>query len=181
MLNSTARHLGTVMPDMTYGITTVLEAPLGYAYEWCTDFRDDDPQIVGASFTRHILKKTKEEVVWIQHYKRDLEEREGVRTVKLDPPDAWHLESLNDGVSRIGEYRLTKLGDERTKLKIVIKSRYRGAEPEPKAKLQAAPQEDWKKYKAALETDYSRSRMSLSVMRRARPSRESSSLPSRRG
>jgi hypothetical protein len=168
------------MPAMTYGITTVFEAPLGYVYEWCTDFRDDDPQIVGASFTRHILKKTKEGVVWIQHYKKDLEEREGVRTVKLDPPDAWHLKSFNDEVSRIGEYRLTKLGEDRTRLKIVIKSRYKGVEPEPKAKLQAALQEDWRKYKAALESDYSQRKMSLPGKGRARAPRESGRPPSRR-
>ena len=139
------------MPGMTYGITTVLEAPLAYVYEWCTDFRDDDPQIIGASYTRHVFKKTKEDVVWIQHYKRDQEEREGVRAVKLNPPDAWHLESLNDGVRRTGEYRLTRSGEERTRLKIVVKSHSNGMEPESKTKLQASLEEDWRKYKAAVE------------------------------
>lgn len=93
-----------------YRISKIIDAPPSFVYKWCTDFRADDPKILGASYTRHIVDKTKKRAVWIQHYTRDGVEMEGVRYVTLFPPDSWHMESVNEDADRIGDYHLTPLG-----------------------------------------------------------------------
>lgn len=143
------------MPQISYRISQTFDAPLAYVYDWCTDFTDDDPKIIGAPYTRHVIEKTKKRAVWVQRYTRDGAEKEGVRIVTLSPPDSWHLESINEEVDRTGDYTLSSIGRERTKLEIVIKVRYKSIEAESALKLRQNLSEDWYKYKAALEQDYS--------------------------
>ena len=146
------------MPQTIYRVSQTFEAPLAYVYDWCTDFTDEDPKIIGASYTRHVIEKTKKRAVLIQRYRVAGVEKEGVRIVTLSPPDSWHLESINEEVDRVGDYFLSSLGRERTKLEIVIKARYKTIEPEPAPKLKKNLDEEWKKYKEALEKDYASSR-----------------------
>ena len=143
------------MPQVKYGITVIFDAPLAYVYRWCTDFSDEDPKIINAPYTRHVIEKTKSRSIWIQHYSRDGVEKEGVRIVTMTPPKSWHLESVNEELNRTGDYKLTPLGCGKTKLDIRLSTKYFTVEPEPAKKLTEGLAEDWVKYKAALQKDYS--------------------------
>jgi hypothetical protein len=134
----------------SYGISKIINAPISYVYKWCTDFRAEDPMIIGAAYTRHIVDKSNKRAVWIQHYGA---EKEGVRYVTLSPPDSWHMEGLNDESTRTVDYHLKSLG-KKTELTISIKIKYKTIEPEPVSKLRENLSNDWEKYKAALEKDY---------------------------
>src|SRR5579862_5321923 len=90
ILNSANRNIVPV-DKISYRISKILGAPRDYAYQWCTDFRDDDPKLIDASYTRHVVEKTKKRAIWIQHYSRDGVAKEGVRIVTFSPPDSWHL------------------------------------------------------------------------------------------
>ena len=140
---------------LRYGISLTLDAPLKYAYEWCTDFRNEDPFIPGGAYPRHILRRRKDGFVWIQHYKRDGIEKEGVRIVTLRPPNAWHYESIGEEKESIIDYRLSPLGKKRTKLNISVGATYKTIEPEDRPLLEKNMSAEWEKYKAALEADYS--------------------------
>lgn len=142
------------MSQVNYGISQTFEVPLSFAYKWCTDFTDEDPKLIGAPYTRHVIEKTKSRAIWIQHYTRDGIQKEGVRIVTLRPPDSWHLESINEELYRFGDYKLTSLGRRETKLQIKLRTKYISIPEESKSKLTEALAEDWDKYKIALIKDY---------------------------
>jgi len=158
ILNSANRNIVPV-DKISYRISKILGAPRDYAYQWCTDFRDDDPKLIDASYTRHVVEKTKKRAIWIQHYSRDGVAKEGVRIVTFSPPDSWHLESVNEELDRSGDYVLRPAGREKTKLEIVIKTKYKSISPESPIKLKQDLSDDWDKYKIVLERDYSSSRV----------------------
>ena len=137
------------MPQTSYSISKIINAPISYVYKWCTDFWAEDPMIIGAAYTRHIVDKSSKRAVWIQHYA----DKEAVRYVTLSPPDSWHMEGLNDESTRTADYHLKSLG-KKTKLTISIKIKYKTIEPEPASKLRENLSNDWEKYKTALEKDY---------------------------
>jgi hypothetical protein len=93
--------------------------------------------------------------VWIQHYKRDGVEKEGVRLVTLKPPNSWHNEAINDEKEMVFDYRLTPVGKSKTKLTITIKATYKTIEPEVRSELERSLSADWDKYKGALEEAHS--------------------------
>jgi hypothetical protein len=142
------------VPQFRCSISKIINAPIAYVYNWCTDFRADDPKIIGAPYTRNVIEKTKKRAVWIQHYTRDGVEKEGIRYVTLSPPNSWHMEGVNEEMDRTGDYSLRPLGKDKTKLQIVIRTRYKSIEPEPVSKLKENISADWEKYKAALEKEY---------------------------
>lgn len=146
------------MSRVSYRISKTIHAPLEYVYAWCTDFTDEDPEIIGAPYTRHVIEKTKKRAIWIHRYKMNGDTKEGVRIVTLSPPQSWHLESVNEELTRTGDYTLRSLGLGNTKLEIVIKTEFKTIKPESARKLKESLSEDWEKYKAALEKDYASAR-----------------------
>ncbi len=138
---------------LRYGITKTLDAPVAYAYAWLTDFRSEDPLILGDPHPRHILRRSKDNFVWIQHYDRDGTAKEGVRLVTLKPPNEWHNEAITDEKESILDYRLTTAGKEKTKLSIRVKVSFKTVE-ESKADLERNLSTIWDKYGAALESDF---------------------------
>lgn len=140
-------------------ITKTINAPLGYVFAWCTDFREDDPKLTGSENQRKVLEKTRRRAVFVTLYKGDSgREKIGVDLVTLAPPDAWHLEFFGEEDNETGEYRLTKLGRERTKLTMLFREKWKTQSPPTKAWQVQHTNEIWDKYVAALEADYSKSR-----------------------
>lgn len=135
-------------------MTKDFDVPLKYAYEWCTDFREDDPSILGSPYPRHIVSRRGNVFVWIHHYLGDGKEKEAVRIVTLRPPDAWHNEALNDEKESSFDYKVKALGNKKSRLTITAKIRYKTIDPEDKDTLIRNLSADWDKYKAALEKDY---------------------------
>lgn len=138
---------------LRYGITKTLDVPLDYAYAWLTDYRNEDPRIIGDPYPRHILRRSKQSFVWTQRYERDGEVRESVRIVTLKPPNAWHNEAISDEKESTLDYRLTPLGKRRTKITIKAVVSFKTIK-QTKAELEEHLGGIWDKYGAALETDY---------------------------
>ena len=142
----------------TYHLTKVLNAPLQFAYEWCTDFREDDPKIIGSKNRRRILEKTKERVIYTIRYKSGGKTWNAVNIVTLHPPAAWHLDSRGDEDDEVGEYRLSKLGPRKTKLEMTFVERWKVRDYQPRAEYLKHIHNIWDKYAAALQRDYRRRR-----------------------
>ncbi len=140
----------------TYHVTKVLNAPVQFAYEWCTDFRDDDPKITGSKNKRSILEKTKERVIYTIRYKSGGKTWNAVNIVTLRPPRAWQLDSRGDEDDEVGEYRLSRLGARKTKLDMTFVERWKVRNYPPRAEYLQHIHEIWDKYAAALEKDYRR-------------------------
>ncbi len=138
-----------------FRVSKVINAPLRYVYEWCIDFREDDPKLTGSTSVRKILEKTKKKIVYAQLYKgEDGEQKIGVDIVTLKPPNSWHLDFYGEEDTETGEYKLKSLGRKKTKLDMVFKENWKIPNPPSKKYQIEHTNIVWDKYVSALEKDY---------------------------
>jgi hypothetical protein len=142
----------------TYHISKMINAPLKFVYNWCVDFREDDPKIWGSKTRRIILQKTKRRIIYMSTLRRRGKATSAVRIVTLHPPNAWHLDLVGQEGDETGDYRLTSLGPKKTRLNITFKVKYKIANAPTKEKDTKETNEVWDKYIAALERDYAHRR-----------------------
>ncbi|MGA2972667.1 MAG: hypothetical protein ABSE39_08615 [Candidatus Bathyarchaeia archaeon] len=140
----------------TYHVSKVLHAPLSFAFKWCTDYREDDPRIIGSKNRRSILEKTKGRVIYTNRYKSGGKTMNAVNIVTLKPPRAWYLDSRGDEDDEIGEYRLTGLGPRRTRLDMTFVEYWKIRNYPGRAEYLSDIHRIWDKYATALEKDYRR-------------------------
>ncbi|MBX8632261.1 MAG: hypothetical protein KIY12_05290 [Thermoplasmata archaeon] len=145
------------MKTVTYRLSKTFNAPRGFVFDWCTDFREDDAKYVGASWRRHILEKNSRTVVWILHSTQNGRETEGVRIVTLNPKNSWHLLDYDDDLTEIGDYRLTSEGRLKTRLDMVFRDTYKSGKPEARSGWEERVGKMWDRYKSALESEYAES------------------------
>jgi len=139
----------------TVRISRRIKAPLSFVYAWCTDFREDDPQISGLKRRIVILEKTRRRYIMSVRSKSHGRIVTAARIVSLKPPNSWHLDWIGDEHRETGDYRLTRLSGSATRLSMTFKVRNEN----PGASNEAAFVKEvnalmWDKYAAALESDY---------------------------
>ena len=142
----------------TFHVSKVINAPLKFVYDWCVDFKEDDNKIWGSSIKRIILQKTTRRVIYVSTHKRKDKNISAVRIVALRPPNAWHLDLAGQENDEIGDYRLTRLGQRKTRLDMTFKVKYKIIRAPTRQQDSKQTNEVWDKYVAALERDYARSR-----------------------
>jgi len=146
----------------SYHLSRTIHAPLRFVYDWCTDFRDSDPEIapdiltIGSKNERKVLLKTKHRVVYVMSYKSQGKQKSAVDVVTLHPPKAWHLDFVGDEHDEVGDYLLTSLGPRKTKLDMTFTEHYKIRGAPTQAQDLKHTHEVWDKYIAALKKDYSR-------------------------
>ena len=116
---------GTYTEEHSYRVSKIITAPLRFAYEWCTDYRESDPKITASKSKRKILLRTEHRVVYATIYRSRGKPRSAVNVVTLHPPKAWHLDSMGDEEDETGEYTLSTLGPRRTKLSMAFTEHYK--------------------------------------------------------
>jgi hypothetical protein len=136
-------------------LSRTIDAPLGFVYDWCTDFREDDNKITRSKSRRRILEKTKQRVIYTSREK-GAKSLGPASIVTLHPPDTWHVDSIGEHHNTAGDYRLTKLEGGRTKLDIVFRIKRKSPAAPNKSKFVRHINEIWNKYVATLEKDYRR-------------------------
>jgi len=142
----------------TYKVSKTFGVPIDFVYAWCTDFRGDDLRMIGSRNTRNLHEKTKSRVIWTVEGKKLSAGTDPVRVVWLSPPNAWHLETCGDG-SEVGEYRLTSIEKDKTRLDMTFTETYRSKKGIPsREELKAEAVDHWNKYGKFLERDYKKSR-----------------------
>ncbi len=137
-------------------VSKSINAPLRYVYDWCTDYREDDPKLTASKSQRKILEKTKKRAIYAQIYVGvDGKQKVAVNIVTLKPPSAWHLDYFGEEDDEIGEYRLRSLGKNKTRLDMVFKEKWKEIAKIPSKEEQVEQTNRvWDKYAAALEKDY---------------------------
>jgi hypothetical protein len=136
-------------------VSKTINAPLSYVFRWCTDFSEDDPKITGSKSQRKILQKTKKKVIYAQIYNDDNgQQKVAVNVVSLKPPRSWHLDYYGEEDDETGEYKLTSLGKNKTRLDMIFKEKWKISDPPTKAWQIQHTDEIWDKYVTALEHDY---------------------------
>jgi len=144
----------------SYHLSKIIEAPLPFVYEWCTDFREDDGKLTGSTRERKILEKTKTRVISTQSYMENGKESGHVSVITLRPPNAWHLDTAgNAREQETGDYKLTRLGKNRTRLDMVFQVGYgRGSRIPSKKWWEDDSHKFWDKLIVALIHDYAKSK-----------------------
>lgn len=140
----------TKQKSLTYGLSKVIEAPLPFVYEWCTDFREDDAELTGSKNKEKILEKTKSRVI--------MASPSDVSVITLMPPDAWHLDTAGSPKEQeVGDYKLTKMGPNKTRLDMVFDVKFGdGVEVPSKENAEDGSGKFWDKLIVALMKDYSK-------------------------
>jgi len=139
-------------------VSKTINAPQRYVFNWCTDFREDDPALTGSSSKRIILEKTKKRSVYISLYTgADGTEKVAVNYVTLKSPSSWHLEFFGEEDNEIGDYKLSSLGKNKTKLSMVFKETWKIEAPSLEEAVESTGKA-WDQYVAALENDYASSK-----------------------
>ncbi len=134
----------------------MFDVPIKFAFNWCTDYSSEDSKILGSKYPRIILEKTKKRVVYAS-YKNgsDGKPKLAVRVVTLYPATySWHLDYFAEEDLELGEYKLTKLGKNKTKLDMTLKNRWKQGEGPSKEKFESETKNVWDKFAPALERDY---------------------------
>ncbi len=140
-------------------IRVAFRVPLDFAFAWCTDYTPQDGALEGESYERKIVERTRRRVVF-----EDLEETESGwvwsrDVVTLRPPDRWHMEGVGNRRDVAAEYVLSRLPDDRTQLELRW---WRRPKPPGKKILRAEREAEatraWKRFGAAMERDYRRTR-----------------------
>jgi len=136
-------------------VSKTINAPIRYVFNWCTDLAEDDPQLTGSKSRRIILEKTKKRAVYASLYTgSDGNEKIGVNLVTLKAPISWHLEFFGEEDDEIGDYKLSSLGKNKTKLTMVFKEKWK-TEKIPTIEEQVESTDKvWGQYVEALEKDY---------------------------
>jgi hypothetical protein len=140
----------------TVKIAKTIKAPQKYVFDWCTDFREDDPKITGSSSRRKVLERNKKKVVYVSTYKGgDGAIKTNVNIVTLKPPTSWHLDQFGEEDNETGEYTLTSLAKNKTRLDMVFKETWKDIAAIPSVEEQEAQvNRIWDIYVAALEKEY---------------------------
>lgn len=137
-------------------ITKNIKAPKDYVYNWCTDFREDDPKITGSSSKRIILEKKQDRAVYCAVSKDKQGKVHGrAYVVKLRPPNSWFVKAYGNGFDTTGQYKLARNSDNSTRLSITFEQTYYNTDAMPtyhEKKLDS--EKSWGKYVSALESDY---------------------------
>jgi hypothetical protein len=143
-----------------YKHSHVFNVPIKFAYDWCTDYSPEDSKIVGSKFPRIILEKTRKRVVYAG-YKRGEEGKPklAVRVVTLHPETySWHLDYFAEEDLEVGEYKLTSLGPNKTRLEMVLDNKWKHGKGPSKKDFEAETTKTWDKFAPALERDYKKNR-----------------------
>jgi hypothetical protein len=139
----------------TFKVSQTINAPLDFTYSWCTDFREDDPKMIGSKNRRVIIEKSKGRVVWVTD--KGGVGKDAVRSIWLMPPNAWHLSTSGDGHEE-GDYRLKRVSAKKTRLDMSFDvTYYDKKEIEDDAEWARETKEHWGAYARHLEADYRRS------------------------
>jgi len=141
---------------VVYRHSVTFNAPIRFVYDWCTDFREDDPQITGSNYRRIILEKTNKRVIYASDkIGIDGKPKLAVRIVTLSQSKfAWDLDYVAEEDLERGEYRLKKIGKEKTKLDMVFRNKWKNGKGPSRAELKASTKASWDAFAPALERDY---------------------------
>lgn len=144
------------MPEThTYRVSKIINAPLKFVFDWCTDFREDDNQITGSKTQRKILQSTKRRAIYISIYEHNAKMVSAVNIVTLKPPKAWHLEYVGEEGDEIGSYNLKRLGPGKTRLDMTFTEKYKISNAPTKEEDKNQTEQTWDRYVTALERDFS--------------------------
>lgn len=133
----------------------VVDAPLAYAYDWFTDYRNDDGKFSDSKPRFRVTRLARDRVLRVRLSGRDARNPGiAVEIVRLKPPAAWHVDQIDETDLAAVDYRLHRLGPKRTRVDLDIVERWMTPKFPVRANYAASTSAYWDRLVAALETRY---------------------------
>ena len=137
----------------------VIAAPIRYVYAWCTDYRSDDGRYSRSKPRFRVFRLARDRVVRV----RSLNRKAGkvviaVEIVRLRPPNAWHLDQIDENDFNSVDYTLKRLGPRKTRISLVIVERWMVPDFPRRSDWVRSTTGYWNGLVAALESDYQQGR-----------------------
>lgn len=106
-------------------MSKAMAVPLRYAYEWCTDYRADDGKLSRSGPRFQVFQLSKDRVVRIRSSpEKATPFRVAVELIRLRPPNAWHLDQIDEDDLNSVDYKLTRLGPSKTRIALSLVERW---------------------------------------------------------
>jgi hypothetical protein len=139
-----------------YRASKIFNAPIKYVYDWATDYTEGDDLIWGGKHRRVILLKSKSKVVYASYKDgTDGKPKLAVRIVKLNPSTfSWHLDYYGEEDTEMGEYKLVRLGKNKTRLDMVFHNKWKKGIGPSSENFERETNSVWEKYAESLERDF---------------------------
>lgn len=147
-------------PNPEFHVTAEFDAPMDYVFSWCTDFDPADDRREKDRYTRKVIDRSRERIVFEDLVDSDQGWNWARHVVTLRPPDRWHSDSVGSHREASIDYVLTSLPGDRTRLDLRWKRRPTtlGTTPVSKRAIEQSTTRAWRNFARSLESDYRKSR-----------------------
>ncbi len=138
-------------------VSKVIAAPLDYVYAWCTDYRPDDRKFSAAEPRPRfrVVKLSPHRVLRIRLTPTATTDPAiAVDVVRLDPPNAWHTDQIDEQDRETVDYQLTALGREKTRLDLLVTERWVVPDHPGRGDVMRRVRGAWDRYGALIEARY---------------------------
>jgi hypothetical protein len=114
-----------IFATQTGRFSKIVDAPIRYVYDWCTDFGSDDAKLEGSSVRHRVVKVSPQRLVRVKFIRRGAKNPTmSVEVVRLSPPTAWHKDTIGEEELDSMDYKLTAMGPNKTRLSLVMVERW---------------------------------------------------------
>lgn len=114
-----------IFETQTLRISKTANVPLKYAFDWCTDFRSDDGQFSTSKPRFTVMPLRKNRVARIRSSGRSRKRPTfALELIRLRPPNAWHVDQIDETDLASVDYRLTRVGPRKTRITLSITERW---------------------------------------------------------
>ena len=139
-------------------VSKVVNAPLRYVYDWCTDYRSDDWRLQrkdAVKPTFRVLRVSAHRVIRVRLKSNGPKDPDiAVDVVRLDPPSDWHTDQIDENDRMAIDYHLVKLGPTRTRLELFVTERWVTRDFPTRRELQQRVSATWDHFSTAIEDRY---------------------------
>jgi len=147
-----------VFGTTTIRVSKVVNAPLRYVYDWCTDYRADDWRLrrKGAiKPTFRVLRVSPHRVIRIRLNSNGSEDPDiAIDLVRLDPPSDWHTDQIDEADRMAIDYHLDMLGPRKTRLEMLVTERWVTRDFPTRTELRKRVSDTWGRFSKAIEQSY---------------------------
>ncbi len=144
-----------VFATQTGRLSKVVDAPLRYVYDWCTDFRPDDAKLARSEQRHRVVRVSPQRLVRVKVASKGAKNPVmNVEVVRLRPPNAWHKDTIGEEDLDSMDYKLTALGPSKTRVSLVMVERWMVPKFPKRADWLRSSNNYWDKLVLAIEERY---------------------------
>ena len=144
-----------IFATQTGRLSKIVDAPIRYVYDWCTDFRSDDAKLEGSKSSHRVIRVSPQRLVRVKVASKGAKNPAmNVEVVRLSPPNAWHKDTIGEEDLDSMDYKLTALSPNKTRVTLVMVERWMVPKYPKKADWLRSANKYWDELVLAIEERY---------------------------